>query len=323
MVLQATRGGIRVLAVLLGLCLLAAAARAAAAEPRVAIRWLGVAGFAIEADGSTLLHDPYLSRPGLLRTLLFSYEPNVEVLTPLVSAGSPAPELARAQLILIGHSHFDHLGDAPWIAQRSGASVAGSPTTAAIAEGYGLAAGRSRALAPGDSLSQGPFDIRVVESRHARVLLGRVPIPGEVTTPPDAPIHSYSFKMGGALAYLIEHRPTGLRLFVLSSAAVHEPALAALREEGVEIDILLPATMGRSPDYARQLVENLRPRLVVPHHFDDFWRSLDHPQAAAPSDPEDVAAFEAEIRAAAAATGLDVDVRLPALWERLQHSGAD
>ena len=85
---------------------------------------------------------------------------------------------------------------------------------------------------------------------------------------------------------------------VLSSAAVHEPALAALREAGVEIDILLPATMGRSPDYARQLVENLRPRLVVPHHFDDFWRSLDHPQAAAPSDPEDVAAFEAEIRAA-------------------------
>ncbi len=315
-------GRVRHSAALTGLGLVLLAAAAGGAEPRVAIRWLGVAGFSIEADGSVLLHDPYLSRPGLLRTLLFPYQPDDAVLTPLFSAGSPAPELSRTRLILIGHSHFDHLGDAPWIAERSGASVAGSPTTAAIAEGYGLTAGRIRALAPGETLSEGPFDIRVVESRHAQVLFGRVPLPGEVTTPPDAPIHAFSFKMGGALGYLIVHRPTGLRLFVLSSAAVHEPALAALREQGIEVDILLPAIMGRRPDYARQLVENLRPRLDVPHHFDEFWRSLDHPEAAAPSDPEDLAAFEAEIRAAAAAAGLEVAIRRPALYELLPHPGA-
>ncbi|MEE9607238.1 MAG: MBL fold metallo-hydrolase [Myxococcota bacterium] len=281
----------------------------ASAEPAVTVRWLGVAGFAIESGDTALLHDPYLSRPGLWRTALFRYRPNPAVLGPLLAAGSPAPELARARLILIGHSHFDHLGDAPWIAQRSGASLAGSATSVAIARGYGLAAEQTQQLAPGARVEVGPFAIRVVESRHAAVLLGRVPLPGQLEEPPDGPIHALSFVLGDARGYLVEHRPTGLRLFLLSSAGVHPPALEGLRKEGVSVDVLLAAVQGRDAEYAATLVTSLRPRVVVPHHFESFFRPIDDPRASEPSDPADLAAFEQEIRAAAEAAGAPVEVR--------------
>jgi len=291
---------------------------AAADEGAVRVRWLGVAGFSIEAGDTVLLHDPYLSRPGLLRTLFWSYEADAKVLEPLLEEAGPTPELARASLILVGHSHFDHLGDVPWLALRTGAAVAGTPTTAHISHGYGVDPARTRQVAPGEVWSEGPFDLRAVESRHAKVLFGSVPLPGEVTEPPDAPIHSASFKMGGALGFLVTHRPTGQRIFVLSSAGVSQLALEELRDEGIRADVLLAATGGRQADYVPTLVSMLRPRWVVPHHMDDFFVPLDDPEAAVPADPEDLAAFEAEVAEAADDAGISVDVRRLGLFEVLE-----
>jgi L-ascorbate metabolism protein UlaG (beta-lactamase superfamily) len=282
-----------------------------------------VAGFSISDGATALLQDPYLSRPGLLACLLRRYRPDAEILSRFLEPNGPAPEIAKARLVLIGHSHFDHLGDAPWLAARTGASVAGSRTTEAISLGYGLAAAQVRRAEPGDRLREGPFEVRLVESRHARVLLGRVPMPGEVSKPPKAPIHVRSFKVGGVRDHLITHEPSGLRVYITSSASVHRPALEALRDEGVEIDALLAATPGRDEAYARTLVELLRPRLVIPHHYDDFFGAVDAPRAGAPSHPADLAAFEAEIREAAARCGQASEIRCPGLFEPLHLAPRD
>jgi L-ascorbate metabolism protein UlaG (beta-lactamase superfamily) len=298
--------------------LLVALLVAAPAAAEVRVRWLGVAGFTLEAEGTTLAHDPFLSRPRALRSLFYRYVPDDAVLGRFVGAESPAPELAHARLYLVGHSHYDHLGDVPWLAARTYGRVVGSATTAAIAQGYGVAPGRTLVKAPGEVESEGPFDVRVFASRHAKVLFGRVPLEGELTTPPEAPIHAASFVLGDARGYLVTERTSGLRIALLSSAAVEPEALAALGREVAPVDLLLPATMGRDADYARLLVEALRPRLVVPHHFDDFYTPIEDPTAGAPMDEEDLAAFEAELRAAAAAAGVALEVRRPKLFEPIE-----
>jgi L-ascorbate metabolism protein UlaG (beta-lactamase superfamily) len=292
------------------------------AAPGLRVRWLGVAGFSIASGGAVLLHDPYFSRPGLLRTLFGRYRPDPEVLEPLLAPDGPAPELAAARWVLIGHSHFDHLGDAPWLAARVGAVLAGSGTTVNLAQGYGLDAAQGRRLEPGDVWSAGPFEIRVIESRHARVLLGRVPMEGRVEAPAEGPVHAFSFPLGDARGYLVSDAASGARIFLLSSAAVHPPALEALRAEP-RIDLLLPAIQGRDPDFARRLVENLRPRWVVPHHFDDFFTPLGADGAGAPRDAEDLAAFGDEIRAAARAHGVELEVRTPVLFGSFSWPGPE
>ena len=303
----------RALRPLSALVLLALGASTAGAEVRV--RWLGVAGFTLSAGETTLAHDPYLSRPGLLRTLFRSYVPDEAVLGRFVGAGSRAPELARTSTYLVGHSHFDHLGDVPWLAARTGGRVLGSATTAAISRGYGLAGDGVLIAGPGEIVEAGDFEVRVIASEHAKVLAGRVPLPGHVSEPPDAPIHALSFKLGDARGYLVTERSSGLRIVLFSSAGRNLAALEELGRAVAPVDLLLPASPGRDSDYARDLVRTLRPRLVVPHHFDDIFTPIDDPDAAAPQDEESLAAFEQELRAAAAAEGLTLDVRRPQLLQ--------
>ncbi len=295
----------------------------APARAEVELRWLGVAGFTLRAGETVIAHDPYLSRPGTLAMLFRSVQPDDAVIDRMLGPQSPAPELARASLLLVGHSHFDHLGDVPVIAQRTGARVAGSATTANIAQGYGLAAERTLVANPGAVLEEGAFEVRVFESRHAKVLLGRVPFEGEVTEPPEAPLHAFSFVLGDARGYLVTERATGLRIAILSSAGRHLPALEEIGRLAAPVDLLLPASQGGDADYARDLVRTLRPRLVVPHHFDDFSLPLDDPSAGEPADAEALAAFEAQLRDAAAAEGVVLEIRRPKLFEAVTIAPGD
>jgi L-ascorbate metabolism protein UlaG (beta-lactamase superfamily) len=292
-------------------------AQAAHALGEVRVRWLGVAGFTISSGETTLAHDPFLSRPGVLRTLFRSYVPDETALGRFVGPESPAPELAHTSVYLVGHSHYDHLGDVPWLAARSGGRVVGSATTAAIARGYGLAEDRVLIAGLGETVDAGDFEVRVFASEHAKVFLGRVPLEGELTVPPEAPIHANSFVLGDARGYLVTERSSGLRVVLLSSAGRNVAALEELGRAVAPVDLLLPATLGRDDDYARDLVRTLRPRLVMPHHFDDFFVPIDDPDAADPQDEDSLAAFEAELRAAAAAEGLTLDVRRPQLFQTI------
>ena len=297
------------------LVLLVALGAPAAARADVELRWLGVAGFTLRAGDTVIAHDPFLSRPGRLATLFRPYEPDAAVIDRMLGPASPAPELARASLILVGHSHHDHLGDVPALAERTGARVAGSATTAYIAEGYGLAAERTRVVAPGAVLEEGAFEVRVFESRHAKVLLGRVPLEGELSAPPAAPLRVFSFVLGDARGYLVTERATGLRVALLSSANRHLPALEELGRLAAPVDALLVASGGADADYARDLVHTLRPRLVVLHHYDDFTVPLADPAAGEARDPEALVALEAAFRAAAASEGIPLEVRRPRLFE--------
>jgi L-ascorbate metabolism protein UlaG (beta-lactamase superfamily) len=296
-------------------CALVSLSFASPVRAEVELRWLGVAGFTLRAGDTVIAHDPYLSRPGFFATLLRRYEPDAAVLERLLAAPGPAPELARASLYLVGHSHYDHLGDVPWLALRTNGRVLGSATTAAIAQGYGVPEERTVVVGPGNYLEEGAFTVRAIASEHAKVFFGSVPFEGEVLDPPEAPLHAFSFKMGGALGYLVTERASGLRVMLLSSANRNLVELEAEGMTAAPVDALLAASSGRDADYARDLVRTLRPRLVVPHHFDDFSIPLGDPDAGAALDEEDLAAFEAELRAAAAAEGVALEIRRPGLFE--------
>jgi len=108
-----------------------------------------------------------------------------------------------------------------------------------------------------------------------------------------------------------------VRIVLVSSANVHPATLHTMKPEQLAVDALFAATQGRPEGYARALISTFRPRLVVPVHYESFLTPLDAPDAAEPSDPEDVAAFEQEVRDAAAAENVTVEVRRMALFETL------
>jgi L-ascorbate metabolism protein UlaG (beta-lactamase superfamily) len=227
------------------------------------IRWWGTAAHVVETDTTTVLIDPYLSRPSLARLFVRRLVPDEAQLRARLPA--------RVDAVLCGHSHFDHLLDAPTIARWTGARLAGSTTTCAFARASGVAESQLIAVPPaGARFTVGDVDIRFVPSRHGRILFGKVPFPGEVREPPPLPARAWHYRMGGAFGILLE--ANGVRVYHNGSADLVDAELA-----GERADVLLVGLSGRksTPGYLRRLTGALQPSLIVPTHHDAFFAPLD------------------------------------------------
>ena len=99
----------------------------------VRITWLGTAGHVVSTGDTTILLDPYVSRPGFGRLARRRLEPDEHAISQWIPP--------HVDAVLCGHSHFDHLLDAPRIALLRGARLAGSPSTCNVARASGVADG--------------------------------------------------------------------------------------------------------------------------------------------------------------------------------------
>ena len=125
----------------------------------------------------TVLVDPYYSRPGKLESLL----------KPMVPSPGAIEEalgriLGTVSAVIVGHTHSDHALDIPELARRFPVPFVGSASLATLLSLYGMnervtvcrGGERGWELPGGDAVTMLP-------SRHGRAVLGRVPLPGEIS----------------------------------------------------------------------------------------------------------------------------------------------
>jgi len=231
------------------------------AEGGVTLTWLGTASFVVRTASTTVLVDPYLTRASI-PGLIFPHEPDERA---IFSALPP-----RIDAIVCGHSHYDHVADAPRIAKRTGALLVGSESTCAWGAAEGLDESRLVRFSPrGGTVTVGDIEIRMVPSRHGKALFHRVPLPGFVAHTPRLPQPIWAYKMGGAFGVLL--RTEGCSIYHNGSADLVDAEL-----RGLQADVLLACLAGRrgTQAYVKRLVDHLGPGLVVPTHHDAFFSPL-------------------------------------------------
>jgi L-ascorbate metabolism protein UlaG (beta-lactamase superfamily) len=228
------------------------------------LEWLGVSGYRISCEGQTLFVDPYLSRVPfrdlvLRRTVL----PDPAALERFVHAPG---EVAG---VLVGHTHFDHAVDAPAIARRFGCRAYGSDSLARLMGLHGLAA-QAVEVEPYRTYELGPFEARFTPSAHSKLLLGlAVPYDGDLTCEHLDGLSPSAYRCGQVWGISIE--VAGVRLYHQGSANLIDEAV---RER--QVDVFLAGVAGRSftRDYWKRILPRLDPRVVVPTHYDNFFRPL-------------------------------------------------
>ena len=107
-------------------------------------------------------------------------------------------------------------------------------------------------------------------SKHAKLILGRrVPFDGELTCDHVHGLSPAKYKCGQVWAFRIE--VAGIALYHQGSANLIDDALP--REP---VDVFLAGVAGRSftDDYWRRIIPRLDPKVVVPTHYDNFFRPL-------------------------------------------------
>jgi L-ascorbate metabolism protein UlaG (beta-lactamase superfamily) len=262
-----------------------------AAPPRepITMTYLGVAGWQLDAGGKTILIDPYFSRPDLAAPILVD---------PAAIARHSPP---RADLIVVGHSHVDHLLDVPAVALATGAEVMGSISTARYARASGVPDDHIITVKGGEDFAFDGYSVKAMPSLHS-ALSDKHTFGGEIVESPALPMKFDDFGEGGTFAYLV--RVAGHEVLLLSTANFIERELDGLRPD---IAVIATGLREEIHDYTCRLLRAIGyPPLVYVNHFDDWQRPpVDEP----PSD--DLNAFVAEV----AACSPDTRVIIPEHFE--------
>ena len=242
-------------------------AAGAAPGPAVTVRFLGVTTLAISDGTTTLVTDGFFSRPGLLRTLAGTIGPDQQAIDRALARA----DLRNAAAVFTVHSHYDHAMDAPLVAERLGAVLIGSESTANIARGLAFPAARMRVVAPGEPMRFGAFEVTLLESRHFPHGMAM----GAITEPLVPPARATTYLEGGSYSILVTH-PLGTML-IQGSAGWKDGALEGRHADVVFLGVAGLATKDAAytETYLREVVDAVGAKIVIPIHWDDFSRPLD------------------------------------------------
>lgn len=235
------------------------------------LKYLGAAGWEISDGNVVVLIDPYISRlkygggghPDDDRPSFARDDVPVSD-TELIDS-----IITRADFILVHHGHFDHLGDVPYIARKTGAKVIGTETTIMILRAYGIPDEQLYAVGGGEDYQFDNFSLRIVPSIHSALNdkhyfdTRRY----DRNTVLEAPLKINQFIEGGSLMFLarFDHHD----VLTMGSMNFVERDL-----EGIHPDILLAGVNGSRLGlykYDERLLKVTDyPPIIIPTHWDNF-----------------------------------------------------
>jgi L-ascorbate metabolism protein UlaG (beta-lactamase superfamily) len=251
----------------------------------LAIRWTGFTNYELAFGGQVILLDTYFDRGSTFPPL-----------------GFRAADVKRADLILLGHGHQDHISDAASVGARTGALVVGAPVTIEKVVTQPIPKEQLRTVTGrgGEVLRFKGFTVEPILGRHGEPPENVSKAFGQAlraTTTPPTPEQTkelarirergitgdHGVVAEGTIAFLITF-DNGFRLMYRNSGgAVTEYEKAAMQRVG-RVDVALIAV---SASYIQELtvkqalehVRTYKPDVYIPGHHDgsnnNLWRATE------------------------------------------------
>lgn len=221
------------------------------------LTWLGTAGFIARVSGVEIAFDPFLSR----------------------GEGAPSPftpkSFENVECIFVGHGHFDHTFDIPSICSHcSDIKVFAPGLTGQVLRLRGV--GKEQlALAHNRELLLKSLGVQAFKSAHVR-FDHRLVLSTAKRCGISGCLHvaklGLGYPKGLVQSYLFSDH--GKKVLFLSSAGCSKEELELYRD--LEIDVLLAPLQGHThiQDIAAEQTLAINPKVVIPHHHDDFYPPL-------------------------------------------------
>jgi L-ascorbate metabolism protein UlaG (beta-lactamase superfamily) len=220
------------------------------------LTWLGTAGFQVKTGDQVFLIDPYLSRNPSAR-------PN-QTLVP--------SDIHRVDQIFVSHGHFDHILDIPEIAAHTDCKVYCCPVAANTLKQNGLDGDQIQEIPQDDyAMAFEGYRSRAFFSQHVkfdRWLLFKTLTRINLLIPRYLPLMK-AYPVGQVLSWQFEIEGQVLQHF--GSAGSTPDELERLGRQKIEILLVPLQGHTRICDIALKYVQAIKPRMVIPHHQDDFF----------------------------------------------------
>jgi L-ascorbate metabolism protein UlaG (beta-lactamase superfamily) len=292
------------------------------APTNVRMTWFGIANWTFQIGDLNIMMDGYMSRipqdyfsgggGGLAKTKAGwpINKASVDKVNGVLRSGPGAP----VNLILTGHSHFDHSFDTPYWAKLTGAQIVGSVTSCYQVRALGVPSGQCTPVYGGETLQLNPYvTMRVVRwnhsgshelnpEQHDPVELQGVPTPDANGNLRGGVAEDYP-NGGGNRGYLFSVTTEGgrvLTFFVTNSGAPQDLTTDNITDAvnyGAPVDSLKKAMAsaglngvdvwvgaGGQP-VASLTVPIVNPKAYVPNHLGSFYTPFEQGNTTTFSDP--------------------------------------
>ena len=247
----------------------------APASDTAVIRWLGTANYEVAYKGKVYLFDTFYERPGRTRPIGFSVD-----------------QVKRADVILLGHGHYDHISDIAPVARQTGAIVVGAEITIATAIKLGVPQSQTRVVHDGGELSFGAVKVLAALGRHSTIQDGLTaahrqmydidelgPLTPEQTARAKEIAAKGTFAPDvidkGTLGFALV-LPSGFSIVVFDTAGPITDGDRALAKTLGRADVLMvpyqphPVSEHQVQD-SWPFITTFDPKLVLPTHHDAIW----------------------------------------------------
>jgi L-ascorbate metabolism protein UlaG (beta-lactamase superfamily) len=256
----------------------------------VSLRWFGTACFELAFGDRVLLLDNFYERPARNRSLGFAVD-----------------DVTRADLLLVGHPHFDHVADTVRVSQRTGADTVIAGIGADYLLAQGVPAGRIARVTgrgQGELLDRGDFTVRALHGFHldfgltpeqarkwAALQQARSDFEADFSGLPSPAesdlaavigtrgVHTPEVLTEATLTYIIEIGGFTIAYRDSGGAISDEERAFAAAHGPVDVAIL---SLNGLPHVAQQLEEVFlplarlyQPNVLIPAHHDELWANFD------------------------------------------------
>jgi L-ascorbate metabolism protein UlaG (beta-lactamase superfamily) len=256
----------------------------------VSLRWFGTACFELAFGDRVLLLDNYYDRAPRNRDLGFTVD-----------------EVTRADLILVGHPHYDHVADTVRVSVRTGADTVIHGIGADYLLGQGVPGSRVIPVAgrgEGELLDRGDFTVRALHGFHldfgmteqqarkwAALQQARSDFEAEFygrPSPAEAElgeqiaargVHTPEVLTEATLTYIIDIGGFTIAYRDSGGAISNEERAFAAAHGPVDVAILslngLPHVAQQLEDVFLPLARLYQPKVLIPAHHDELWANFD------------------------------------------------
>ena len=252
----------------------------------LSVQYLGVGGQLFRFGQHAIMTAPSITNPHFL--LLGPFMP-ISADTDLIDRH--LPDVSNVESILVGHAHYDHLMDVPYVMQTKAkkAHIYGSKT---MVHSIASAVEKPRLHALNDSMAvlktpgewhynqSKTIRFMAIKSNHAPHFMGINFMTGTYEEDLESlPWHAFGWREGQTLAYLIDFLGSQEeilhRVYYQDSASQQPlgllPELAAKDQKRVDIAIITPASFSQVDNYPEGIMNNTKARHFILGHWEDFF----------------------------------------------------
>jgi hypothetical protein len=238
------------------------------------LRWLGTSNYELAYHGRIVIMDAFYDRPARTTSLGFTVD-----------------QVRKADVILVGHAHYDHISDVAPVAAQTGAPVVGSAITIAEAIALGVPKAQTVTVVGNETLRYGDIAIRPVHIIHSTIEDGLIPALDalyKLDAPPlteEQKVQSAAVLARGSWDPKIITEGTmgftftftnGFTIVWFDSVGNPNPEERHLASVLAPVDVaIFPWTPHPISEtqlaYTIQHLQLFRPRLYLPDHHDSIW----------------------------------------------------